>query len=204
MKIHFLCIFTLICTAVLQVEAQITQQADTSVLSPDQVFTLSPSHIEQETRQANRLIVGCWRYDGPSVDAKSKGLLAGVVKPVAKGKLARKLKKAFKKIHLTKNNTTFRMREDGTCSISLLGHDVNGTYSYNPDDESIQFRWLRVPFTARLVHNKKNEMSITFDTDRLLALFKLLTAVSGNSTLKALTFLSDNYDDVMVGFKLKK
>ena len=188
----------------MRMEAQTAQQADTAVLSPDQVFTLSPSHIVQETRQANRRIVGSWHYDGPSVDAKSKGLLAGVVKPVAKGKLARKLKKAFKKIHLTKNNTTFRMREDGTCSISLLGHDVNGTYSYNPDDESIQFRWLRVPFTARLVHKKKNEMSITFDTDRLLALFKLLTAVSGNSTLKALAFLSDNYDDVMVGFKLKK
>ena len=43
-----------------------------------------------------------------------------------------------------------------------------------------------------------------FDTDKLLSLFKLLSSVSDNSTLKALAFLTDHYDDVMVGFELKR
>ena len=38
----------------------------------------------------------------------------------------------------------------------------------------------------------------------LLKLFSLASRVSDSSTLKALNMLLDNYDDVMVGFELKK
>ena len=61
-----------------------------------------------------------------------------------------------------------------------------------------------MPLSANLKRDGKNKLHLTFDTDKLLSLFKLLSSVSDNSTLKALAFLTDHYDDVMVGFELKK
>ena len=58
--------------------------------------------------------------------------------------------------------------------------------------------------TARLKRDGKKKLQLTFDADKLLSLFSLLSKVSNNSALKALSFLMDHYDDVMVGFELKK
>ena len=61
-----------------------------------------------------------------------------------------------------------------------------------------------MPVSARLKRDGKKKLQLTFDTDKLLSLFSLLSKLSSNSVLKALAFLTDHYDDVMVGFELKK
>ena len=173
-------------------------------LNPDEVFTITEEDIARETRQVNAMIKGEWTYNAPSVDVSGRSFLDGLGKPIAKSKLKKKLKNAYKKIGLYKVRPQFTFNEDGTCSISMLGASVKGTYNYNPDQEKITFKWHGVPLTARLKRDGKKKLQLTFDADKLLSLFSLLSKVSNNSALKALSFLMDHYDDVMVGFELKK
>ena len=178
--------------------------AQDGTLHPDDVFTVSQQDIERETLQVNQAIKGSWTYSGPSVDVSGKNLLAGIGKPIAKGKLKKKLKNAFKKIGLDKARPRFTFNEDGTCTIGLLGVNLKGSYNYNPSQEKITFKWHGVPMTARLTRSGKKKLHLTFDADKLISLFTLASRFTDNSVIKALSFLMDHYEDVMVGFELKK
>ena len=173
-------------------------------LHPDDVFTVTEADIARETLQINRALKGQWTYSGPSVDVSGKNILAGIGKPIAKGKLKKKLKNAYKTLRLDKVKPQFSFDEDGTCTINLLGANLRGTYNYNPSQEKVTFKWHGIPLTARLKRDGKKKLHLTFDADKLLKLFSLASKVSDSSALKALSFLMDNYDDVMVGFELKK
>ena len=80
---------------------------------------------------------------------------------------------------------------------------LKGTYNYNPTTEKISFKWHGVPLSANLRRDGK-KLHLTFDADKLLKLMSLMGRFSDSSTIKALTQLLDNYEDVMVGFELKQ
>lgn len=173
-------------------------------LHPDDVFTMTEADIANETRRINLTLQGDWKYNAPSVGVSGKNLLAGIAKPIAKGKLKKKLKNAYKKIGLDKARPQFVFNVDGTCSMKLMGASVKGTYNYNPTTEKITFKWHGVPMNASLKRDGKKKLQLTFDADKLLSLMSLLGRFSDSSTIKALSTLLDNYEDVMVGFELKK
>lgn len=199
---HFL---TILCAMLLLSSCATNRNsASDKGLHPDDVFTITEEDIARETRQINSTIKGVWTYSGPSVDVSGKNILSSLGKPIAKGKLKKKLKNAYKKIGLNKVRPQFSFNEDGTCAIQLLGTSMNGTYNYNPSQGKITFKWHGIPLTARLKRDGKKKVSITFDADKLLKLVSLASKVSDNSAIKALSFLMDHYDDVMVGFELKK
>ena len=173
-------------------------------LPPDKVFTISDDDIVNETWRVNQAISGTWKYNGPSVGVSGKNLLAGVAKPFAKNKLKGKLKKAYKKVGLDKVRPEFSFSPDGTCTMSLMGKKLNGTYNYNPDLETISLKWHGLPLNASLRRDGKKKLHLTFDADKLLSLISFMGRFSDSSTIKALTSLLDNYEDVMVGFELKQ
>jgi len=173
-------------------------------LHPDEVFTVTDDDIANETWRINSTIKGEWNYNGPSVDVSGKNLLAGIGKPITKSKFKKKLKNAFKKIGLDKMRPQFTFNQDGTCAIKLLGKSLKGTYNYNPDQDKIQIKWHGMPVSARLKRDGNKKLHITFDADRFLSLLTLAGNFSDNSAIKALTKLMENYEDVMVGFELKK
>lgn len=173
-------------------------------LHPDDVFTMTEDAIANETRRINLTLKGDWKYNAPSVGVSGKNLLAGIAKPIAKGKLKKKLKNAYKKIGLDKARPQFVFNVDGTCSMKLMGASVKGTYNYNPTTEKITFKWHGVPMNASLKRDGKKKLQLTFDADKLLKLMSLLGRFSDSSTIKALSTLLDNYEDVMVGFELKR
>ena len=170
---------------------------------PDDVFTITDDDIANETLRINRTIQGTWKYNGPSVGVSGKNLLAGVAKPIAKGKLKKKLKNAFKKIGLDKVRPQFAFSTDGTCSMNVMGTKLNGTYNYNPSTQKITFKWHGVPMSANLRRDGK-KLHLTFDADRMLSLLSLMGRFSDSSAIKAISTLLDNYKDVMVGFELKQ
>lgn len=173
-------------------------------LHPDEVFTVTDDDIAHETLQINRALDGEWKYNGPAVDVSGKNLLAGIGKPIAKGKLKKKLKNAFKKIGLEKARPQFAFNNDCSCAIRLLGVNLNGKYNYNPDTGKITFKWHGVPMSANLKRDGKKKLRLTFETDKLLRLLSLASRVSDSSSLKVLSTLLDNYEDIMVGFELKR
>ena len=54
-----------------------------------------------------------------------------------------------------------------------------------------------------LVHRDGNKLYIAFDTDRLLMFMHLISGLSHSETLKSLSFLSQNFRNVKVGFEMK-
>ena len=178
--------------------------AMTDRLHPDEVFTVTEDDIERETRQVNGMIKGEWTFNAPCVDVSGRNFLDGLGKPIAKSKLKKKLKDAYKKIGLYKARPQFTFNVDGTCAIKLLGKSIKGTYNYNPDLDKLSIKWHGVPVNARLKRDGKKKLHITFDADKLLSLLSLASNFSDSSAIKALTTLMDNYEDVMVGFELKK
>ena len=179
-----------------------SQQA-TGDLNPNQVFTVTEDDIARETLQINRMLSGQWKYNGPSVGVSGKNVLAGIAKPLAKSKMKKKLKKAFKSIGLEKARPNFEFNEDGTCAISIMGARVKGSYNYNPTTQKVTFKWHGVPLSANLRRDGK-KLHMTFEADKLISLITLMGRFSDSSTIKALTTLLDNYEDVMVGFELKR
>ena len=170
---------------------------------PDEVFTITDDDIANETWRINSSISGTWKYNGPSVGVSGKNFLSGIAKPIAKGKLKKKLKKAYKTLGLEKVRPEFIFNADGSCAMTLLGAKVKGTYNYNPTTESISLKWHGIPLNANLRRDGK-KLHLTFDADRLLSLISFMGRFSDNSAIKAISDLLDNYEDVMVGFELKK
>lgn len=173
-------------------------------LHPDEVFTITDDDIARETWMINRALQGEWKYNAPSVGVSGKNLIAGIAKPIAKSKLKKKLKNAYKKIGLDKASPQFIFNTDGTCSVKMMGASLKGTYNYNPSTQKISFKWHGVPLSASLRPDGKKKLHLTFDADKLLSLMSLMGRFSDSSTIKALSTLLDNYEDVMVGFELKK
>lgn len=200
-------ILTILCALALLSSCATTRNSNAGnngTLHPNDVFTVTEEDIARETRQINNTISGQWTYSAPSVDVSGKNLLAGMGKPIAKGKLKKKLKNAYKKLGLDKARPQFTFNQDGTCAVSLLGMSMKGSYNYNPSDEKITLKWHGIPMMARLKRDGKKKLHLTFDADKLLSLLSLASKVSDSSALKALSFLLDNYQDVMVGFEMKK
>ena len=164
---------------------------------------MTDDDIANETLRINRALQGEWKYNGPSVGMSGRNMLSGIAKPIAKSKLKKKLKNAFKQIGLDKARPQFEFDADGSCSVKMFGMGLKGTYNYNPTTEKISFKWHGVPLSANLRRDGK-KLHLTFDADKLLKLLSLMGRFSDSSAIKALSTLLDNYEDVMVGFELKK
>jgi len=149
-------------------------------------------------------LTGTWKYDGPSVALKGRNVLASVGKPIAKNKIKKKLDKALKKLKINKKSTTLTLNADHTYLFTVMGKSLRGNYTLDPTGERLTLRWHSIPITGHLERDGNKKMQILFDTQKLLRALKLLTIFGSNSTLKALSFLTDYYEDINVGLSLKK
>ena len=61
-----------------------------------------------------------------------------------------------------------------------------------------------MPLNATLKRDGKKKLRLTFEADKLLRLLTLASKFSDSSAIKAIGKLLDNYEDIMVGFELKK
>jgi len=159
---------------------------------------------DQLVERVCREISGQWKYSGPSVEVSGKNLLAGMGKPIAKSKVKKKLNKAYKKLGLNKVGPQVTLNRDGTCSIALLGRSLNGSYTYDPDEEQLRFKWMGIPVNAHLKRDGKKKLHLTFDSDKLLWLLRVAGGISNSSALKAIGVLTSNYEDIMMGFEFKR
>ena len=178
-------------------------QDTTALLHPDSVFTITDAEVLQVRAQANRLIADEWKYDGASVEAKGNNFVSKVAKPVAKSKLKKKLEKGFKKLKFDKKKTRITLNEDGTFAMKIIGPEIKGRYEYIPEKEQITMRWHGIPLNARLKRDGK-KMHLLFDVEKFLSLMKWVSGFSHSKTMQSLAFLSENFDDVQVGFTFKK
>lgn len=182
--------------------AVLAQDNNLALIHPDSVFTLTEQDIIDEHIEANRTLAGQWQYDKPSIQAQGTSLIGKLGKPLAKNKLKKKLDKAYKKLKIKQRWSSMTLSEDGHWTMTVVGRKLGGNYFFNPTSGCITLNWHGLTINATAKRENKH-LHLLFDTDRLLSIMRLISGLSNNDTLKALAFLSDNYQDVNVGFDLK-
>lgn len=150
-------------------------------------------------------IIGTWVYVAPDCQLKGDDLLKQVGGAAAGGEIEKKLASIYKKAGL--NTISYTFNEDKTCSYTIKGKTVQGTYEFDPQAKIITIKGgrLGVKIVANVVTVGSN-MSFMFDADKLLSVVKTITGVASkfSSQASAISKLVDQFDGMLLGFELKK
>jgi len=150
-------------------------------------------------------IIGTWTYVGPDCQLKGDDLLKQVGGAAAGSEIEKNLASIYKKAGL--NTITYTFNEDKTCSYTIKGKTVQGTYEFDPQAKTITIKGgrLGVKTVANVVTVGSN-MSFVFDADKLLSVVKSITGVASkfSSQASAIGKLVEQFDGMLLGFELKK
>ena len=177
-------------------------QDSVPMFNPADVLVVEDDMEELERAASVAVVAGRWQYSKPYVHARGTTLMGKLGKPIAKSKLKKQLDKAYKKLKIHKRFTSLSLGTDGKWQIGLAGRGVGGSYTYNRDTGQLSMKIMGIPVKSH-VERDGNKLYLCYDIDRLLVIMSVLSGLSHNETLKALSFLSQNFSDVMVGFELK-
>lgn len=183
--------------------AILAQEVDTiAYFDPEQVLVVEDDTTARAQLEACKMVAGKWIYSKPYVHAQGSSLIGKLGKPIAKSKLKKSLDKAYKKLKIKNRWSLLTLTPDGMWEMRVLGLPLKGNYTYEPNDERLTLRWNGIPLKSH-THRDGKKLYIAFDTDRLLLILHMLSGLSHSQTLKSLSFLSQNFSDVMVGFEMK-
>lgn len=150
-------------------------------------------------------IVGTWTYQSPEVRFESEDFLSKAGGEVAAATIEQKLSDIYSKVGITPGNGGFIFNEDKTCTVSLGGRGINGTYSVNPDTHELKIQAGLLKLNAKVYFGAGN-LAIIFDADKLLAVAQGLSAIAGKTSgkLAILSGALTKYKGLMLGMNLTK
>ena len=150
-------------------------------------------------------IVGTWDYVGPDCQLKGENLLKNIGGQAAGEEMEKKLEAIYEKAGL--NTLQYTFNEDNTCSYTVKGKKIDGTYEFDAEAKTIIIKSgkLGVKLTAHIVTLGSN-MSFVFEADKILSVVKSITGVASkfNTSAAAINKLAAEFDGMMLGFELKK
>ena len=150
-------------------------------------------------------IIGTWAYVAPDCQLKGDDLLKQVGGAAAGSEIEKKLESIYKKAGL--NTITYTFNEDKTCSYTIKGKTIQGTYEFDPQAKTIVIKGGRLGMkTTASVVTVGSKMSFMFDADKLLSVVKTITGVASkfSSSASALGKLTEQFDGMLLGFELEK
>lgn len=150
---------------------------------------------------------GRWDYKKPAVAFKSDNFLAKAGGVAASAKVESELAEYYKKVGFDKS--VLSVKSDSTFTLQLSKIKLNGTIESSPSDGTLTFNFMLMgkkitSMTAYVNAETNKTMSITFDVSKLLTLVEKVASFSGNSTLKSLSALLNNYEGMTAGFYMTK
>ena len=188
------CIIALLCAVSVQADAQGLKDILKGVVS----------EVVGDKATTATSIVGTWDYVGPDCQLKGDDLLKNIGGQAAGEELEKKLEDIYKKAGL--NTIQYTFNEDKTCSYTIKGKKINGTYEFDPEAKTVTIKGrMGVKVTAHVVTLGSN-MSFVFDANKIFTVVKSITGVAStvNSSVSAINKLIEQFDGMMVGFELKK
>ena len=148
-------------------------------------------------------LIGSWAYSAPGCAFTSENLLAKAGGSVAAENVKAKLQPAYQAVGVSASNTTFVFNRDNTFNARIDGLPMSGTYTYEPTSGTLKLKMALFSVTGYITRTTSG-LALTFESKKLLNVLQTVTALSGNSTVKAVGDLSKQFDGVRVGFELKK
>ena len=190
-----ICIMALLCAVAVQADAQSLKDILTGVVG----------QVVGDKATTETSIIGTWDYVGPDCQLKGDDLLKNIGGDAAGAEVEKKMEPLYAKAGL--NTIQYTFNEDKTCSYTIKGKKVEGTYEFDAEAKTITIKAgkLGIRTTAHIVTLGSN-MSFMFDADKILSVVKAITGATSslNKTASAANKLLEKFDGMMVGFELKK
>lgn len=191
----FVCIIALLCAVSVQTDAQNLKDILKGVAK-----TVVGDKATTETS-----LIGTWNYVGPDCQLKGDDILKNIGGEAAGEEVEKKMEAIYAKAGL--NTIQYTFNEDKTCSYTIKGKKVNGTYEFDAEAKTVTIKAgkLGVKTTAHIVTLGSN-MSFVFDADKILSVVKTITGVASklNSSAATINKLTEQFNGMMIGFELKK
>ena len=189
-----LCIIALLCAVSVQADAQ----------SWKDILSGAVKQVVGDKATTETSLIGTWDYVGPDCQLKGDDLLKNIGGNAAGEEIEKKMEAIYQKTGL--NTIQYTFNEDKTCSYTIKGKKINGTYEFDPEAKTVTIKGkLGIKITAHVVTLGSN-MSFVFDADKILSVVKTITgaASSLNASASTVNKLLEQFDGMMVGFELKK
>lgn len=192
---NLVCIIALLCAVSVQGNAQSLKD----ILSDVAKVVVG----DKATTQAS--LIGTWDYVGPDCQLKGDDILKNIGGETAGEEVEKKMAPIYEKAGL--NSIQYTFNEDKTCSYTIKGKKVEGTYEFDAEAKTVTIKAgkLGIKTTAHIVTLGSN-MSFVYDADKILSVVKTITgAASGlNASASTVNKLLEQFNGMMVGFELKK
>ena len=150
-------------------------------------------------------LIGTWNYVGPDCQLKGDDVLKNIGGEAAGEEVEKKMEPIYEKAGL--NTIQYTFNEDKTCSYTIKGKKVEGTYEFDAEAKTVTIKAgkLGVKVTAHIVTLGSN-MSFVFDADKILSVVKTITSAASkfNTSVSTINKLTEQFDGMMIGFELKK
>ena len=161
-------------------------------------------------------IEGTWTYSEPEVQFKSDNLLAQAGGAAATTKVENTLKKLYDKIGINKS-LSYSFKSDNTFTQTIkIGSSVktlSGTYTLNKESNIITLQYAALGKIGlgkinAIYANTGTSLALLFDASQLLSFTKkvlsAVSSISGTASLATVTALVQNYDGILLGYKMTK
>ena len=190
-----ICIMALLCAVAVQADAQ----------SLKDILSGAVKQVVGDKATTETSLIGTWAYVGPDCQLKGDDLLKNIGGDAAGVEVEKKMESIYEKAGL--NTIQYTFNEDKTCSYTIKGKKVEGTYVFDPEAKTItiQAGRLKVKTVAHVVTLGSN-MSFVFDANKIFSVVKTITGATSslNASASAINKLLEEFDGMMVGFELKK
>lgn len=148
-------------------------------------------------------IVGTWTYSQPTVQFESENFLAQAGGMVAANTIVNKISPYYEKVGIRSGSMKLVFKEGNSCTITMGGNTIPTTYTYNANTGMLSFSVMGFNMSAYATLTA-NQLSLTFDSTKLMNLTQMLGAQSSNSTVSTLSGLLSNYKGMKTGFLFSK
>ena len=190
-----ICIIALLCAVSVQADAQ----------SWKDILSGAVKQVVGDKATTEATLIGTWDYVGPNCQLKGDDLLTNIGGDAAGEEVEKKMAPIYEKAGL--NTIQYTFNEDKTCSYTIKGKKVEGTYEFDAESKTVTIKAgrLKVKTVAHVVTLGSN-MSFVFDADKILSVVKTITgaASSLNTSASTVNKLLEQFDGMMIGFELKK
>lgn len=190
-----ICIIALLCAVSVQADAQ----------SWKDILSGAVKQVVGDKATTETSLIGTWTYVGPDCQLKGDDLLKNIGGDAAGEEVEKKMAPIYEKTGL--NTIQYTFHEDKTCSYTIKGKKVEGTYEFDAESKTVTIKAgrLKVKTVAHVVTLGSN-MSFVFDADKILSVVKTITgaASSLNTSASTVNKLLEQFDGMMIGFELKK
>lgn len=163
----------------------------------------SITSIFSSTKQAStQNIVGTWAYSEPAIVLKSDNVLTSAAAKIAANKAESMLQTKLAAVGIKAGSPTMTFNEDGTFTTTFKGKTYKGTWTVQ--DSKLQLTALGVKAVSITTQLDGSEMKFVANSTKLLNLFKVIGAKSGNTKLSTIVSLMKNVNGMEAGVTMVK